>query len=183
MLFLKSKKAFTLLEILVVLFIMVFLFTLASRRIFSAERKIGSTFNQLIHLNRRLYISSELHRNIYRLALNLNPEGVDEFWVEKQVANKKEGKVFTLDDNFFDEPQKIHPLLNIDSVESMVWEKAKTSGMVYIYYYPKGLSQELAIQFLRSDNQGKWTLYVDPVQKEFQLLEKEKNMREIKESL
>ena len=183
MLSLKSKKAFTLIEILVVLFIIVFIFTIASKRLFSSEKKISSTFNNLIYLNRRLYTSSKLHRNVYRLALKLNSEDDDEFWVEKQETNKESVKVFILDDNFFDKPQKINPLLSILSVESNAWPDPKTSGTVYIYYYPKGLSQELAVQFLRPSNQGRWTLYLDPVQKEFQLLKKEKSIKEIKESL
>ena len=183
MFFLKSKKAFTLIEILIVLFIMVFIFTVASRKLFFSDRKINSTFNKLIHLNRRLYISSKLHRNVYRLALRLNSTEVDEFWVEKQETNKEKGKIFVLDDNFFKKPQRINPLLDISSVESMAWEEAKNSEMVYVYYYPKGLAQELAIQFSRLDTQGKWTLYLDPVKKEFQLLEQEKSINKIKESL
>ncbi len=179
----KSKKGFTLIEILVVLFIMVFIFTLASRRLFSSQRKINTTFNELVRLNRRLYTSSRVHRNVYRLSFKLNETEPDEFWVEKQEMDKEIGKKFILDENFFEEPQRINPLLNISSVESMKWGEAKTSGMVYIYYYPKGLSQELAIQFLRPDNQGRWTLYRDPIQREFQILEREKTIREIKESL
>jgi len=177
---LKSKTAFTLLEILVVLVILVFIFQIASRRLFAKDTKINNTFKDLIHLNRRLAVSSKLHRKVYRLVFNLQSNKVDEFWVEKQERDPKKGLQFVLDENFFKNPQKIHSLLKIQSIESLLWEESKTSGPVYIYYYPKGLFQELALQFLRSDNQGRWTLYLNPISKEFQLLKPPQTLEGIK---
>ena len=175
---LKSKKAFTLLEILVVLFIIVFIFTISSQKLFSKKVKIRKSFQDLIHLNRRLYVSSKLHNNNYRLVLNLNREEEDEFWVERKEKNNN--KEFILDENFFEEPQKITPLLDITEIEATLWKESKNSGLVYVYYYPKGLSQEMAFQFKRLDQAGQWTLYLDPVKKEFQLFNKEKSLKDIK---
>ena len=83
---------------------------------------------------------------------------------------------FVLDEAFYSKPEVIFPLLSVTKVESSVWEEDKTEGVVYIYYYPKGLAQETAIQFLRLDNQGHWTLYLDPVTKNFHVLKKIKSL-------
>ena len=176
----RSQSAFTLIEILAVLLIVVFIFSLSGRMLFSREKKIRAVFQDLILLNRRLVMDAKTRRNVYRLALRLNPEGPEEYWVEKKEASEEGSGDFALDERFFSPPQKISPLLEISSVESVSWEEPKTEGIIHIYYTPKGLAQETAIQFFRPDNKGRWTLYLHPVHKEFHLLANEKSLQEIK---
>lgn len=177
--FLKSKKAFTLIEVLVVLFILVFLFSLSINQLFSSGQKINKTFERLVLLNRRIYTSSRIHRNVYRLVFKLNAQQEDEYWVEKQ-----EGETFDVDSHFYDEPQRIPYPLSLELVErSQPEEQQEDSSLFFIYYYPRGLSEAVALQFLRKDNQGRWTLYLDPVTKELNLLTEEKSLEYIKNNL
>ena len=75
-----------------------------------------------------------------------------------------------MDDSFYSAPVKIPGLLDIVKIESPSWQEDKTEGPVYIYYYPKGLAQEISIHFLRKDGRGRWILYLDPVTKNIQIL-------------
>lgn len=191
--FLKASRAFSLLEILIVLLIIAFVFTFVSRNFIRRGQTVKSAFENLVRLNRRLVVLSKLHSKTYRLAIQLNAEGPEQYWVEKKIRSQSsinftddagtstEGEErgqpdFVLDEAFYSEPEIIFPLLSITKVESSVWKEDKIKGVVYIYYYPKGLAQETAIQFLRLDNQGRWTLYLDPVTKNFHILKKIKNL-------
>ena len=176
----KSSKAFSLIEILVVLFILAFVFTWAGQRFTNKSRAIKSTFNKLIRLNSRLILISKLHNKEYRLVLQLNEEGPEQYWVEKRqpkAIQKDQDDIesdlssFVIDEYFYSKPQKIPSLLQITKVESS-WEPEKTKGLAYIYYYPKGLAQETSLYFLRTDNKAEWTLYLDPIGKNFQIIKK-----------
>ena len=177
----KSSKAFSLIEILVVLFILAFLIAITTKRFTGKDRKIKSAFNKLIRLNSRLVIVSKIHKKEYRLVIQLNKEGPEQYWVEKkrpktvqrEQSNREPNlSPFFIDESFYPEPQALPPLLQITKIESSAWKKGKTEGLAYIYYYPKGLAQETSIYFLRPDNRAEWTLYLDPVAKNFQIMEK-----------
>ena len=197
--FLKSPKAFSLIEILLVLFILAFVFAFVSQRFSRRDQKINRAFDKLVRLNRRLVTLSKLHNQTYRWVIQLDSEGPEKYWVEKKQegkrgeqspdllkwpteAQEKENQSlsqdldFAVDNSFYSEPEIITPFLEITKVESSQWKEDKTEGLVYIYYYPKGLAQEAAIQFFRPDNQGSWTLYLDSVTKNLQIFKKEKSL-------
>ena len=197
--FFKSSKAFSLIEILLVLFILAFVFVFVSQRFSRKDQKIKSTFDKLVRLNRRLVTLSKLHNQTYRWVIQLDSEGPEKYWVEKKQEGKMDDQFldwakgqtttqekedqsasqeldFAVDDSFYSEPEIITPFLEITKAESSLWEGDRTKGLVYIYYYPKGLAQETTIQFFRPDNQGSWTLYLDPATKNFQVLKKEKSL-------
>ncbi len=193
MVFLKSSKAFSLIEVLIVLFIIAFLFGLAAQKFSRRDQKINNTFDRIIRLNRRLVMLSKFYNETYRLVIQLDADGPEKYWVEKKQAKKdkddasstierqddtgkEEISGFIIDSSFYDEPQVILPFLSITKVESSPWKEDKTEGLAYIYYYPKGLAQETALQFLRPDNQGRWTLYLDPVTKSIQVLKKTRGL-------
>ena len=199
--FLTRYSAFSLIELLLVISIVVFAFGLSSQKLFRKKQKVRGVLNELIRLNRRLVVSAKLHNKTYRLVLLLSPEGPEQYWVEKKISSEvggsflaagssllssavapsvssnfvsasssddNEGKppaVFTLDSFFYPKPKIIPSFLEINEVESASWKEVKTEGAVHIYYYPEGLGQETFIRFLRPDNQGRWTLYLDPVTK------------------
>ena len=176
-----NTSAFSLIEILVVLFILAFLFTFTAQRFTRKDRNIKNAFNKLIRLNSRLVMTSKFHNKEYRLVLQLNKEGPEQYWVEKkqpkamqenQSDKKPPLSPFFMDEYFYSEPQILPSLLQIAKVESAILKKERTEGLVYIYYYPKGLAQETRLYFVRADNQAEWVLYLDPVAKNFQLLKK-----------
>ena len=191
----KFSKAFSLIEILIVLFILAFIFIFASQRFSRSEKKVKTVFDKMIHLNRRLATVSQLHNQTYRWVIQLNSEEPDQYWVEKKHSQNKmpntntaakksfnsseedeQKSEFVVDHSFYSEPETLPSFLDITQVERSLWTEAKTEGQVYIYYYPKGLAQETAIQLFRSDNQGEWTLYLDPAAKTLQLIKGRKSL-------
>ncbi|MCY4320821.1 MAG: type II secretion system protein [Bdellovibrionaceae bacterium] len=175
----KAEKAFSLIEILVVLFIIGILFTISSKNIFNKSQSVRTVFDKLIRLNKRLTSISTLHGKTYRLVIKLDTKNTDQYWVEKKIITKSEEEEdneekFQIDDSFYSEPQSIPPLLDITKIETV--NSSKKEGTVYIYYYPSALAQSSKIYFLRPDNQGVWTLYLDPVTKKLRVLKDEKDI-------
>ena len=182
--FLNKKAAFSLIEILLVLFIIAFAFVLSSKIFARKDRKARIVFDKMIRLNRRLATVSKLRGKTYRLAIQLESEGPETYWVEKKQPSSAgpsgpsasapklsaEDSGFAIDKSFFSEPEAIPSFLTFTKAESPLWKKGKTEGLVYIYYYPQGLAQETSLQVFRPDNQAKWTLYLDPATKELSLL-------------
>ena len=186
-----NQKAFSLIEILLVIFVIGFLFTIGSQKIFNKGQKVRTIFNQFIRLNNRLVSVSTLHGKTYRLVLELDTERRDQYWVEKKQAfnlseeedseseeqdseseEQKTDNSFQIDDSFYPEPQNLPSLLDITKIETKGSSKEK--GRVYIYYYPSALAQSVKIYFLRPSNLGKWTLALDPITKKMQVLPTEK---------
>ena len=169
------KAGFTLIEILVVLFIVVFVFIVTSNTLFSNKNKLRSSFELLTRLNRKLHSSAKVHGKTYRLVLKLNDRKPEELWVEKQ-----EKKEFVLDEKFFKTPKTLHPLLSIKKAESSYWPESQETGLIHIYYYPKGLGQEVALHISRTDDfKKKWTLYFHPIEKEINVINAHSPLEEI----
>ncbi|MCZ0933057.1 MAG: prepilin-type N-terminal cleavage/methylation domain-containing protein [Oligoflexia bacterium] len=174
----KAEKAFSLIEMLLVLFIIGLLFTVTSQKFYNKGHKVRTVFDRLARLNNRLVSVSTLHNKTYRLVIQLNTEKKDQYWVEKKQAineseeEEKTDSVFQIDNSFYSEPQNIPSLLDMTKIETK--GSAKEEGKVYIYYYPSALAQSAKIYFLRPDNQGTWTLYLDPVTKKLKALKGEK---------
>ena len=175
----KAERAFSLIELLLVIFIIAFLFSFVSQKFYNRGHKVKNVFEKMIRLNNRLVTKSTLHNKTYRLVFQLDVEKTDQYWVEKkQIGLKKEteeeesASAFQIDESFYPEPQNIASLLDITKIETK--NSSKETGKVYIYYYPSALAQSAKIYFLRPDNQGRWILYLDPVTKKLQTLKAQK---------
>ena len=173
----KSKKAFTLIELLLVIALIAFIFALSSKIFVKKRTRVKNVFNEWIQLNSRLARSSKLHDRVYRLAIQLNLEERDQYWVEKKSSLKNPEKdnppeeisEFERDTSFYEEPKPLMSLLDIAKVEQK--DKTYDEGLVYIYYYPSSLAQETKIYFLRPDKpKAEWILHLEPVSKELKLI-------------
>ena len=181
-----KQKAFSLIEMLVVILLIGFFIFVGSQKFFNKGQKVRSTFDKFIRLNNRLVSISNLHGNTYRWVIQLDTEKKDQYWVEKKSSSKisqeeneedEENKElednqmdseFQLDESFYPEPEKLPALLDITKIETRGLSQEK--GKVYIYYYPSALAQSTKIYFLRPSNQGKWVLSLDPVTKKLEVL-------------
>ena len=181
------KKGFTLIEIVVVIALIAVIFSFIGKNMLLKGNKITDTFRFFSVLNRRLYTSAKLHREIYRLVIKIEDKKPEEVWVEKKLK-KPQGKEISKEtveeyekaSSFLKKPRKIFPLLSITSVESSHWKEAKLKGLVYVYYYPKGPGPEVAVHFKREDNRAEWTLYFPPLQRELKLLKNNISLEDIK---
>ena len=181
------KKGFTLIEIVVVIALIAVIFSFMGKNMLFKGNKITDTFRFFSVLNRRLYTSAKLHREIYRLVIKIEDKKPEEVWVEKKIKTPQ-GKEISKEtvgeyekaSSFLKKPRKIFPLLSITSVESSYWKEAKLKGLVYVYYYPKGPGPEVAIHFKREDNRAEWTLYFPPLQRELKLIKNNISLEDIK---
>lgn len=167
-------------EMLIVLILLVFILSWSVQKLFSHKSKVGTSLQVLDRLNRSLAARSRLHGKTYRLVLKLSPNQPEEFWVEKQTEEKGQ---FIPDNMVLKSPGTLHPLVSVVSAESEGWQEAKTEGLVYIHYYPRGLGQEAALHLERGDTRARWTVYFDPVAKELSVIEDHIPLKEIQEDL
>ncbi|MCY4512249.1 MAG: prepilin-type N-terminal cleavage/methylation domain-containing protein [Bdellovibrionales bacterium] len=174
-----ARRAFTLVEVLVVLILVVFILSWSTRKMFSQKGKIRTSFQVLNRLNRSLDNRARLHGKTYRLVLKLNPDKEpEEFWVEKKVE-----EAFVPDKMILKNPGTLHPLLSITSAESEEWEETKTEGVIHIHYHPRGLGQEVALHLERWDTKARWTIYFDPITRELSVIDKHVTLKEMQEDL
>lgn len=173
-----NQRAFTLIEVLIVLILVVFIMSWSARKMFSQKNRIRTSLQVLNRLNRSLDVRARLHGKTYRLVLQLNPTKPEEFWVEKKMEEE-----FVPDEMILKSPGTLHPLLSILSVESEEWSEAKTEGLAYIYYHPRGLGQETALHLERQDTKARWTIYFDPITRELNVMEKHVSLQEMEEDL
>ena len=164
-------------EALIVLIILTVVLSWSARKMFSQKGQIKASLQTLSRLNRSLDIRSRLHEKTYRLVLKLNPEGPEEFWVEKQTADK----TFIPDTMLLKTPATLHPALSIISAELENSPTAKTEGPIYIHYHPRGPGQETALYMERRDTSAKWTIYFHPVERELTVIKNHIPLKEIKE--
>ena len=173
------RRAFTLVEVLIVLILVVFILSWSARKMFSPKGKIKTSLQVLNRLNRSLDTRARLHGKTYRLVLKLNPDKEpEEFWVEKKVE-----ETYVPDKMILKTPGTLHSLLSIVSAESEGWEGTKTEGLVYIHYHPQGLGQETALHLERRDTKARWTIYFDPITRELSVIDKHVSLREMQEDL
>lgn len=168
------KRAFTLIEILVVLFIIGFFFSYAATKVFRKDAKIKDTFSEISSLNRRLYTASRMHKKNYRMVFKLSRRNTT-FWAEKENPKNE----YEIADSILKKNKKIHRLLSIESMEASYWDEEKTRGLAFIYYYPKGVGQETAVHFRRTDRNGNWTLYFPPLKREVEVINKDISLNEL----
>jgi len=182
----KNQRAFSLIEVLLAFLIVAFLIGFSTQAFRKKETTVKSTFEEFKRLNQRLISLSHLRSQHYRLVFNLSTKQVDQYWVEKKVEVRDkspeeeesqkeafEGEVFEKelfekDESFYSKPATLASFLDITEVETQ--GKIQQEGELVINYTPSTLAQETRIRILRLDNQARWTLFLDPVSKQFKLL-------------
>ena len=188
----KAQKAFSLIEMMLTILIVAFLFGFSSQYFKKKERKVKSVFEEFVRLNKRLVSLSSLRASSYRLVFELSLDKPDSWWVEKKkktgnvlgrlsedlknkTSNSSEADLldenFEIDTSFYLQPKTLPSFLDITEVE--VKKSSKLEGKVFIDYNSSPIAQEVKIKIFRPDNQARWTLYLDPVSKQLKLLQQD----------
>ena len=179
-----QNLGFSLLEMLVVIFILMFIVLVITPRIYKPERKVKNIFKEFNRINKRLVNLSTLYEKDYRLVIDISVDGEDRYWVEKkEQVEKKEDEDeeetlredYFIDESFFEDPKPL-ALLDIVELQSLGGGEGVSEGQAYIDYSPKGLAQETVIHFFRASNQAYWSLYLNPVTRNFELIDGKKDL-------
>lgn len=191
-----EAKAFSLLEVMIVLAILASIVTLAIPQLSSQNHSRKSFFRKLIALDKQLRSLSQLQNRTYRINFQINSlKKKTLFWVD--YSNSQEVITVTLNDKEQKEPteepsqttewemankifkkkQKLPHLLEVISVELEGFKKALNSGLISIYFFPEGITQRAVIHF-SENKKHQWSFVVHPFISKNNLLTKNISFKE-----
>lgn len=199
--FIKNDKAFSLLEIAVVLSIIGAVIALAAPRLFDKHSQHRHVFREFIVAGKDVKSRAKLTGNTYRLAFDLTTNQ-QSWWVEKSTkvvtldksqieaakeaekskADKKEEGApppdFQLDPSFFKKKQRLAEGFKFKQIESGTVDYIYTEGMAYIHFFPQGLIETSAIQ-IEDPKKNIWTLVFNPLTGQTDLIPEAKLLKDL----
>ncbi len=200
----KDEKGLTLIEIMVVLFIIAAFFAIALPSLNDPGREIRSEIRKLKVLTRTLRSRARISNQTLRLVLEFPNEDAEDpqyrFWVEATTERvtllsddqkedierelKDDQDVdnlfgFSLDERFFKEPKVLPMNLQFDRIEYTKLEEPIVEGKAFIHFFPSGLVEESAIHIKSPDDQFKFTLAVHPLTGEAEIVYKDVELRDM----
>jgi prepilin-type N-terminal cleavage/methylation domain-containing protein len=184
-----NRRGFSLIEVIITVTIIAFVSAMALPKLNNHNNDIRMVVRKIAVISHMLSQRARLQNATYRLVINMseNPEAkkpIHEFWVEMahgQILNnydpKNPPKLATADDKKNnDKDKEVSPFtpagqilkkpfelpgdLLFESVELASLKEPVKSGLVYIYYYASGFTDEAAIH-LKYGEKIKWTLAVE----------------------
>lgn len=185
--FLRNQRAFTLLEILVVLAIVGVLAVVGVQRLRRSEN-LKTTVRQLSTVLKKTRAFSKLSGKTYRLVIKMDTKEKEgqSYWVESSTAfhlidtkaddkykvsmdkekeeenKKKSGSDFQMANDILNNPKTLPSGWSFGQVESSGHPESQTSDSAYIYFFPQGVSEEAIIQITNKSNVT-WTLHLNPL--------------------
>lgn len=176
--FFNTNKAFSLLEVMIVLAILASIVTLAIPQISSQNYSRKGFFRKLIALDKQLRSLAQLQNRTYRINFNIKKVGEKTqtfFWVDYSNSaetitaskdNSTKNKVisnseWTMAKKIFKKKKPLPHLLEILSIELEGFKKALNSGLISIYFFPEGLAQRAVIHFSGKKKQ-EWSFIINP---------------------
>ena len=199
--FIKNDKAFSLLEIAVVLSIIGAVIALAAPRLFDKHSEHRHVFREFIVAGKDIKSRAKLTGSTYRLAFDLT-ENQQSWWVEKSTrvvvldksqieaakeaeksrADKKEEGApppdFQIDGSFFKKKQRLADGFKFKQIESGTVDYIYTEGMAYIHFFPQGLIETSAIQ-IEDPKKNVWTLVFNPLTGQTDLIPEAKLLKDL----
>lgn len=182
-----NKKAFSLLEIAVVLAIIGSIIAIAMPRLFDKKSDTRKVFRDFIVAGKDLKSRAKLNGSTYRLAFDLTAKQ-QSWWVEKSSQtivldksklekeledsknpnpsadsdSEKKPPDFQVDTSIFKKKQVLSKGFKFKQIESGSLDMTITEGMAYIHFFPQGLIETSAMQI--EDPKGNiWTLVYNPL--------------------
>lgn len=171
---LNKSKAFSLLEVLIVLAILASIAALAIPQLSSQNYSRKGFFRKLIALDKQLRSLAQLQNRTYRINFQIQPLPKKTlFWVDYRsgretitISEKKPSKAqnslnseWEMAKKIFKKKQKLPHLLKILNVELEGFKKALSSGLISIYFFPEGVTQKAVIHFSENKKQ-EWSFII-----------------------
>lgn len=183
--FFSNNRGMTLMEIMVVITIIAMMMGAAATRLASPNRHLKSTVRQIGILSKELHTKSRLLGKTFRIVFQMTEGKTHTYWVESsgdkvrlQSAEKREEIArlttqaqerlqqnkpgFSLDASVTKEPLELPSPLIFEEIEYVGQEESLSEGRAYVYFFPEGLVQEVAIHISNQDKLN-WTIATHPV--------------------
>ena len=199
---LKNQKAFSLLEIAIVLVIIGAIMAIAAPRLFDKKSETRKVFREFIIAGKDLKSRAKLANLTYRMAFDLT-EKSQSWWVEKssraivldktkaEEANNESKKEkagadgeskppteFQMDESIFKKKQKLPSGYRFKQVESGTLDLIVTEGMAYIHFFPQGLIETSALQ-IEDPKKNVFTLVYNPLTGHSDIIPEAKLLKEL----
>lgn len=199
--FLRNQKAFSLLEIAIVLVIIGAIMAIAAPRLFDKKSETRKVFREFIVAGKDLKSRAKLANLTYRMAFNLT-EKDQSWWVEKssravvldrtraesanldskkeKSADDKDAKPseFQMDESIFKKKQRLPSGYKFKQVESGTLDLIVTDGMAYIHFFPQGLIETSALQ-IEDPKKNVFTLVYNPLTGHSDIIPEAKLLKEL----
>ncbi len=198
---LKNNKAFSLLEIAVVLSIIGAVIALAAPRLFDKRSETRRVFRDFIIAGKDIKSRAKLTNSTFRLAFDLTA-GQQTWWVERatksvvldktQIEASKQAEKekpdekaenapppdFQIDTSFFKKKQRLPDGFKFKQVESGTVDYIYTEGMAYIHFFSQGLIETSALQ-IEDPKKNVWTLIYNPLTGQTDLIPEAKLLKDL----
>lgn len=185
----KSQRGFTLVEVMVVLFIMGLMLTLMAPRAAPTGNDDKQAVRKIILVINRVRDQSRLTNSTYRLVFRItgsDSKEPDYYWVErasrrvtfdaqdeqarkdleeqkrraKEDKDKKVSSAFHLDSSILKKPEALRTSLKFVQMELEGVDRPVTKGEIALHFLPEGLSQEAVLQ-IKMPGGKLWSIAVD----------------------
>lgn len=170
---LNNHKAFSLLEVMIVLAILASIATLTIPQLSSQNYSRKSFFRKLIALDKQLRSLAQLQNRTYRINFqikSLQKKTPTLFWVDysngRETIISPESELSKNQTSFnsewemakkiFKKKQKLPRLLEIVNVELEGFKQALNSGLISIYFFPEGVTQKAVVHF-SENKKSEWS--------------------------
>jgi general secretion pathway protein H len=198
---LRTQKAFSLLEIAIVLVIIGAIMAIAAPRLFDKKSETRKVFREFIVAGKDLKSRAKLFNTTYRMAFNLT-EKEQSWWVEKssravvldkakaEAANEeslkekaeteesKPAPEFQMDESIFKKKQTLPSGYRFKQVESGTLDLIVTEGMAYIHFFPQGLIETSALQ-IEDPKKNVFTLVYNPLTGQSDIIPEAKALKDL----
>lgn len=203
----RNEKAFTLLELMIVLAIMAAVISMSMPYITNRNAQTKRFLREFTVLTRELHTKAKLNGSVYRLVIDMQGEdpnkrdAVQTYWVEKAHGNtvmkpneeeaakelsketdpekRKDSRGFEVDHSMIKEPRELPRGMTFEKVELARARTPITTGKAYIHFMPQGLVDEAAIH-IKGEKTQAWTIAIHPLTGKGEIISKPISLQEIK---
>ncbi len=193
-----NHRAFTLVEILVVLAIIGAIAVIGVRKLNKSEN-LKTTVRKLSAVLKKTRAYAKLTSKTYRLVLKKSTKEPHSYWIEstnqihlidpkaddkfRLTMDKEKDKLRSNFQNATDilpKPRYIPKDWFFGRIETTGKPEFQDSELTYIYFFPQGVSEEAIIQ-ITNKNKITWTLYLNPLISNPSLYQEAKVLKDFKQ--
>ncbi|MGZ5279701.1 MAG: pilus assembly FimT family protein [Pseudobdellovibrionaceae bacterium] len=191
----KSRKGFTLLEIMIVLGILSALILVGLPKIQGQKNKIKTVVRQVATLSREVRNHARLKRMTYRIVFRLDDKPA--YWLESAAGNvvvpsqatfekmqrldekERPASPFQKAEKPLKGEKELPSGIKFKSIETPSQPEPVTKGIAYIYYTPEGLVEKAVIQ-INNEAGVTWSLILNPLTGQADIVEKPIELKDLK---
>lgn len=197
----KNERAFTLIEVLIVLAILGALAAVGVQH-FQRNESLKTALRQMSTVMKKTRAFAKLRQKTYRLVLKRSAKEPHSYWVEisqtKHLIDPKDSDKYrlTMDKEKDEEklkaqgggfqpagdilksPKALPSEWSFDRIESSGHPEVQDNELNYIYFFPEGVSEEAIVQFTNKKKSNTWTMHLNPLLSNPDIFQEAKSLKD-----